>query len=397
MAQSGQRSSRRRAVPSKDGRSAQPSTVQRAPQTAGRKPSLKDALAATQQQTVPLLPARDPEAPDAPRRPTASYARATLAPRVPTRSPLPAAPLAGPTASGVRRAPRAKKTPQPDDADTGRILLARPEIAGAGEPISASAPATASHLPTLPPAPAEIADELTALVAAYTPDTSPGAGARLPALYGEDPRGVAATGAHDATDAHALLIRGARHAPAPRAGCIVPRRTGPRSFVGQFLIAMSMAMTLFGTLALASPLGQSGFFGSAFSAYANAVPWIPTPTATHRPTATPVPLVSGYNPPFGPNPGVQAIQNDIKAVFGQYSAGALNVSRCESGYDPNARNPYPVGNSHAMGVFQILFPSTWSGTSYARYSPYYYDQNIHAAYEIFRRDGYSWREWACQP
>jgi hypothetical protein len=23
--------------------------------------------------------------------------------------------------------------------------------------------------------------------------------------------------------------------------------------------------------------------------------------------------------------------------------------------------------------------------------------NIHAAYEIFKRDGYSWREWACKP
>jgi hypothetical protein len=373
MAQSEQRGSKRRAVPSKDEGSAQPSAAQRAPKTAGRKPSLKDALAATQQQTVPLLPARDPETPDAaPRRPTTSYARATLA-------------------------PRAKKTPQPDDADTGRFLLARPEVAGADTPIPTGVPSTAAHLPALPQAPAEIADELTALVAAYTPDTSPGADTRLPVIYGEDPRDVVAAGAHDAADAPALLIRGSKRAPRPRAGRIVPRRTGPRSFIGQFVIAMTMAMTLFGTLALASPLGQSSFFGSVFSAYANAVPWIPTPTATLRPTATPVPLVSGYNPPLGPNPGVQAIQNDIKAVFGQYATGALHIASCESGFDPNARNPYPVGDSHAMGVFQILFPSTWSGTSYARYSPYYYDQNIHAAYEIFSRDGDSWREWECKP
>ncbi|MGH2485937.1 MAG: hypothetical protein ACRDHE_07995 [Ktedonobacterales bacterium] len=73
------------------------------------------------------------------------------------------------------------------------------------------------------------------------------------------------------------------------------------------------------------------------------------------------------------------------------------MSRCESGYDPNAVNPYAIGNSHASGVFQILFPSTWDGTSYASQSPFDYNANIHAAYEIFSRDGYSWREWACKP
>jgi hypothetical protein len=165
----------------------------------------------------------------------------------------------------------------------------------------------------------------------------------------------------------------------------------------QFLIAMVTAMLLFGAMALASPLGQNSFFGTAIQAYVNTAPWIPTPTATLRPTATAVPLVAGYNPPHKPNPGQTVIVNEIKALFGSYATGALNIARCESGYDPNARNPFPVGNSHAMGVFQILFPSTWSGTSYWRYSPYDYDKNIHAAYEIFKRDGYSWREWECKP
>ena len=97
------------------------------------------------------------------------------------------------------------------------------------------------------------------------------------------------------------------------------------------------------------------------------------------------------------NPGQQAIIDKITAVFGAYAPGAINIARCESGFDPNARNVIAIGGSHASGVFQILYPSTWNGTSYKSYSPYDADANIHAAYEIFRRDGYSWREWACKP
>jgi hypothetical protein len=85
------------------------------------------------------------------------------------------------------------------------------------------------------------------------------------------------------------------------------------------------------------------------------------------------------------------------AVFGSYSQGALAISKCESGYDPNAWNSYPILNSHASGVFQILYPSTWNTTSYASQSPFNADANIHAAYQIFKRDGYSWREWQCKP
>jgi hypothetical protein len=51
---------------------------------------------------------------------------------------------------------------------------------------------------------------------------------------------------------------------------------------------------------------------------------------------------------------------------------------------------------HAEGVFQIL-PATWAGTSQAGQSEFNAYANILAAHEIFVRDGYSFREWVCQP
>jgi hypothetical protein len=139
----------------------------------------------------------------------------------------------------------------------------------------------------------------------------------------------------------------------------------------------------------ATPLGQSGPLGGTFQAYAQSAPWVPTPTATPKPVI--------QRPAPGVNPGQQAIIDKITAVFGSYAPGAINIARCESDFDPNSWNSIAIGGSHASGVFQILYPSTWNGTSYARYSPYDADANIHAAYEIFVRDGYSWREWACKP
>jgi transglycosylase-like protein with SLT domain len=97
------------------------------------------------------------------------------------------------------------------------------------------------------------------------------------------------------------------------------------------------------------------------------------------------------------NPGRSAIANEIRAVFGRYSNQALAIAQCESGLNPNARNPRPVGGAHAAGVFQILDTSTWYTTSYRHASPYNASANIRAAYEIFHRDGNSWREWACRP
>jgi LysM repeat protein len=87
----------------------------------------------------------------------------------------------------------------------------------------------------------------------------------------------------------------------------------------------------------------------------------------------------------------------IYQVFGPYGAAAVRVATCESGLNPSAYNPISIGGSHAEGVFQILYPSTWAGTPQAGSSPYNAWANIQAAHTIFMRDGYSWREWTCQP
>ena len=92
-----------------------------------------------------------------------------------------------------------------------------------------------------------------------------------------------------------------------------------------------------------------------------------------------------------------AVAAMINRVFGPYSPGAIHVAICESGLNPNAYNPISFGDSHAVGVFQILYPSTWMRTPEAASSPYDAMANVLAAYSIFARDGYSWREWTCRP
>ena|SRR5690348_6236529 len=87
----------------------------------------------------------------------------------------------------------------------------------------------------------------------------------------------------------------------------------------------------------------------------------------------------------------------INEVFGADAPAALNIARCESGFNPNAVNSTPIGGSHAEGLFQILYPSTWNTTSQAGNSPFDARANTLAAHEIFIRDGHSWREWACHP
>jgi LysM repeat protein len=87
----------------------------------------------------------------------------------------------------------------------------------------------------------------------------------------------------------------------------------------------------------------------------------------------------------------------INEVFGSDAPAALRIAMCESTLNPNAVNSTPIGGSHAEGLFQILYPSTWSTTSQAGASPFNARANAIAAHEIFMRDGHSWREWACQP
>ena len=103
---------------------------------------------------------------------------------------------------------------------------------------------------------------------------------------------------------------------------------------------------------------------------------------------------SGNSAPAQPSGGVTGM---IYQVFGPYGSAAARVAMCESSLNPGAYNPISIGGSHAAGLFQILYPSTWSGTSQAGSSPYNSWSNIVAAHEIFVRDGYSWREWQCQP
>jgi Transglycosylase-like domain len=108
------------------------------------------------------------------------------------------------------------------------------------------------------------------------------------------------------------------------------------------------------------------------------------PAATQTPTATPTPAPAGG--------GNSSVVSMIDQVFGSYAQEAISVARCESGLNPAAYN----AGSHASGIFQILYPSTWDTTGYGSYSPFDASANVKAAHVIFVRDGYSWREWTCR-
>ncbi len=119
------------------------------------------------------------------------------------------------------------------------------------------------------------------------------------------------------------------------------------------------------------------------------------PAPIQNTPAQPVPVQpTSVPPPATPQPTPVSSGNIpamINAAFGSYGPGAINVATCESGLNPNAYNP-----SGASGLFQIM-PGTWARTSEAGQSPFNAAANIAAAHEIFVRDGYSWREWSCQP
>lgn len=350
--------------------------------------SFADALNATQQHTVPVLPTYDAPRPlesqPAPAihttaSPRTSYARATLAPGVSGRQRA-ASLISASTSSGDSTMRQTLVQPSMTQQATARhAMVSSMRDTVAGETTkngTRDAEQSGTDLALAPGRPTFVLPAIT--------------GDRLPAV--QPPLSERQLAVREKEEPQAVFIRGATKLPMPYVA-LAPRRHGPRPFITQFLVAMVTVMTLFAVLTLASPLGKGLAFSNSFQAYANAVPWIPTPTPTPKPT--PAPQYYGQQP--GVNPGQQVIINMINAVFGPYSGGALNIARCESGYDPNAYNSYPVAGSHAEGVFQILYPSTWSGTSYARYSPYDYNANIRAAYEIFHNDGNSWREWECRP
>lgn len=116
------------------------------------------------------------------------------------------------------------------------------------------------------------------------------------------------------------------------------------------------------------------------------IPTAPAPAPVQRPNP---PTTSGGG---GGGGAAGSVPDLIRSVFGPYAGQALAVAACESGYNPSAVNP----SSGASGVFQFL-ASTWAGTSYAGYSRFNAWANVNAAHQVFVRDGYSWREWTCQP
>ena len=90
-----------------------------------------------------------------------------------------------------------------------------------------------------------------------------------------------------------------------------------------------------------------------------------------------------------------SVVSQIDSVFGAYSSQAEAIAMCESSDNPSAVNTTTAVmiNGHAeyaQGLFQII-PSTWSTTSYRYQSPLDLNANTHAAFEIFSRDGYTWR------
>lgn len=120
-----------------------------------------------------------------------------------------------------------------------------------------------------------------------------------------------------------------------------------------------------------------------------------TAASTQATPATQATIAPTPKPVAKPKPA--SVSDMINQIFGKDAPGARRVATCESGLNPRAVNPQAVGNSHAQGVFQVLYPSTWKTTSQAAKSPFDARANITAAHEIFIRDHHSWREWVCQP
>lgn len=127
-----------------------------------------------------------------------------------------------------------------------------------------------------------------------------------------------------------------------------------------------------------------GFFVALSLMMLGAMMGVNTPNAAHAQAYT------------SNNVNDSSVVSTIHQVFGPYGSQAVRIATCESSLNPGAVNSIAIGGSHAAGLFQILYPSTWYTTSQAHASPYNVMANIRAAHDIFVRDGYSWREWQCR-
>jgi hypothetical protein len=90
--------------------------------------------------------------------------------------------------------------------------------------------------------------------------------------------------------------------------------------------------------------------------------------------------------------GPAAIIQDIEDAFNPLGQGAvqwaLRVAKCESGYNPNAVNPW----SGTEGLFQFE-PSTWRETPYGRDNVFDPKYNALGAAWLYQRDGPG--QWQC--
>jgi len=225
------------------------------------------------------------------------------------------------------------------------------------------------------------------------PLTSPNASRPLPQAYGNVARDVLAT-RDDAGGSKRALPKPMIISGSGQVSHLRPSLGGGqhRSRTMRLSLTAVLAGVLLMSLFIVTPLtvGASGRTGGLLANVGLAA----LPSAT--PTITPTPDPYYGNHPV-PDPGKAVITAKVRAVFGPYSDAALRIVACESQFNTNNYNPISILGSHAEGIFQILYPSTWYGTAYRTYSPYDWNYNIPAAYEIFKSDGYTWREWECQP
>jgi hypothetical protein len=79
----------------------------------------------------------------------------------------------------------------------------------------------------------------------------------------------------------------------------------------------------------------------------------------------------------------KTVEEEIRGVFGKDAPTALRVAKCESGYNPKAKN----GTSSARGVFQVM--QSWHQINEKwLYNP---GINIRVAYQLFQEQG--WGPW----